>query len=181
MTSDSVAIKLVLFDVDGVLTDGRLYFDSAGEVIKSFHAKDGIAMAILRAHGIKVGVLSGKNSPALHRRCSELGLDIVLTGVQDKLPAFIKLLQDLGLERGQAAYVGDDVNDITVLSHVGLSYAPADAHPLVLSLVTEICKAHGGQGVAREVAEKVLIKMGLSLQDIYTAHFGIDKSIRFVQ
>ena len=104
-----------------------------------------------------------------------------MTGVQEKLSAFKNLLNEFGLHRSQSAYIGDDVNDITVMNHAGLSFSPADAHPIVRSLATEVCQAHGGQGVAREVAEKILLNMGLSLREIYSGHFGIGELVDFVQ
>ena len=142
--TETPLIKLVLFDVDGVLTDGTLHFDGNGEAVKSFNAKDGIAISLLRSHGIKVGVLSGRDSPALHRRCLELKFDIVLAGVQDKEPVFQNLLERLNVRPEEVAFVGDDVNDILVLNSVGHSYAPSDAHQMVLSTVGHICDSKGG-------------------------------------
>ena len=160
-------IRLVLFDVDGVLTDGSLHIGSDGEVVKSFNAKDGVAVALLRAHGIRSGIISGKASPALDYRARQLKLDLVVTGCHDKLSAYTDLKSDHGLADEQIVFVGDDVIDLPVIQQVGISYAPADAHSLVLRQASHITRASGGQGVAREVAEHLLLLGGLSLDAAY--------------
>ncbi|WP_353742442.1 HAD-IIIA family hydrolase [Pseudomonas fluorescens] len=160
-------IQLVLFDVDGVLTDGTLHIGAEGEVFKSFNAKDGVAVALLRAHGVRCGIISGKASPALDFRARQLKFDLVVTGCHDKLSAYVELKRDFGLEDGQVAFVGDDVIDLPVMQKVGISYAPADAHCLVLSQANHITRAVGGKGVAREVAEHLLLLGGLTLDAAY--------------
>jgi 3-deoxy-D-manno-octulosonate 8-phosphate phosphatase (KDO 8-P phosphatase) len=160
-------IRLVLFDVDGVLTDGTLHIGADGEVFKSFNAKDGVAVALLRAHGVRSGIVSGKASPALDYRARQLKFDLVVTGCHDKLSAYVELKRELGLEDGQVAFVGDDVIDMPVMQQVGISYAPADAHSLVLRHANYITRTIGGQGVAREVAEHLLLQGGLSLDVVY--------------
>lgn len=166
-TTYSGPIRLVLFDVDGVLTDGSLHIGADGEVIKSFNAKDGIAVALLRAHGIRSGIISGKASPALDYRARQLKLDIAVTGCHEKWSAYADIKQQLKLEDEQIAFVGDDVIDLPVMQQVGLSYAPADAHSLVLRQAKHVTRASGGQGVAREVAEHVLQLGGLDLDTAY--------------
>lgn len=161
------AVRLVLFDVDGVLTDGLLHVTADGEFMKSFHAHDGVAVALLRAHGIRMGILSGKHSGALTWRAAQLGVDVLVTGCDDKAVGYadIKVRQRLGDH--EIAYVGDDVNDLAVIERVGVSYAPADAHRLVRARVDHVVRRAGGRGVAREVAEHLLTGAGLSLDDAY--------------
>ncbi|MNZ36691.1 3-deoxy-D-manno-octulosonate 8-phosphate phosphatase KdsC [compost metagenome] len=160
-------IRLVLFDVDGVLTDGSLHIGTDGEIFKSFNAKDGVAVALLRAHGIRSGIISGKASPALDYRARQLKLDLAVTGCHDKLTAYADLKRELGLKDEQVVFVGDDVIDLPVMMQVGLSYAPADAHSLVLRQANHVTHASGGQGVAREVAEHLLQLGGLDLDAAY--------------
>ncbi|MDE1180428.1 HAD hydrolase family protein [Paraburkholderia sp.] len=160
-------IQLVLFDVDGVLTDGRLHMTGHGEFMKSFHAKDGVAIALLRAHGVRSGILSGKHSDALQYRAESLGMDVLSTGRHDKRVAYEQIKADQGLLDCQIAYVGDDINDLPVIDVVGLSYAPADAHALVRQQVDHVVGCVGGAGVARAVVEHLLLRSGLSIDDIY--------------
>jgi 3-deoxy-D-manno-octulosonate 8-phosphate phosphatase (KDO 8-P phosphatase) len=166
-TAYAGAIRLVLFDVDGVLTDGALHIGTDGEAFKCFNAKDGVAVALLRAHGIRCGVISGKASTALDYRTWQLKFDLAVTGCHDKLTAYAEIKRELALEDAQIAFVGDDVIDLPVMQRVGLSYAPADAHSLVLGLAGHVTRAKGGQGVAREVAEHLLMLGGLGLEVAY--------------
>ncbi len=161
-------VRLVLFDVDGVLTDGALHIGSEGEVFKNFNAKDGVAVALLRAHGIRSGIVSGKASAALDYRVRQLKLDLAVTGCHDKLSAYADLKRELGLNDEQIVFVGDDVIDLPVMRQVALSYAPADAHELVRRQVSHVTQARGGQGVAREAAEHLLRLGGLGLEDTYS-------------
>lgn len=160
-------IRLVLYDVDGVLTDGSLHIGAHGEEVKSFNAKDGVAVALLKAHGIRSGIISGKASAALDYRASQLKLDLAITGCNDKLTAYTNLKRELELSDEQIVFVGDDVIDLPVMMRVAFSYAPADAHELVLQQASKITCAKGGEGVAREVAEHLLRQGGLDLQAAY--------------
>lgn len=160
-------ISLLLLDVDGVLTDGQLHIGADGELFKSFNAKDGVAVALLRAHGIRTGIISGKSSPALDYRARQLRLDFVITGCHDKLTAYEKIKAEQQLNDSQIAFVGDDVIDLPVMQRCALSYAPADAHTLALQCATHVTASKGGQGVAREVAEHLLQLAGLSLAQAY--------------
>lgn len=164
----SLPFQLVLFDVDGVLTDGSLHIDSAGEVMKSFNVRDGLAVALLHAHGIKSGVLSGKKSAALDFRIKQLGFDAAVTGVLEKRAAYERIRSEFGLDESQIAYVGDDVVDLPLVGKVGRFYAPADAHPLVLRHADHVLSLCGGQGVAREAAEHILTSAGHDLEQIYS-------------
>ncbi|AKM04771.1 KdsC family phosphatase [Burkholderia pyrrocinia] len=161
------AVRLVLFDVDGVLTDGLLHVTADGEFMKSFHAHDGVAVALLRAHGIRSGILSGKHSGALTWRAAQLGVDVLVTGCDDKAAGYADIKARQRIDDREIAYVGDDVNDLAVIERVGVSYAPADAHQLVRARVDHVARTAGGRGVAREVAEHLLTGAGLSLDDTY--------------
>ena len=158
-------IKLVLFDVDGVLTDGTLHISGDGEQIKAFNVRDGIAISLLRAHGIRSGVLSGKTSKALDYRIKQLKFDLAITGQLEKLGAYSEIKAEQELADAQIAYVGDDVVDLPLSGLVGSFYAPADAHALVLSVASHT--VNGGRGVAREVAEHILLAGGLTLEEMY--------------
>ena len=163
----SGVIRLVLFDVDGVLTDGSLVFDDKGEALKTFNVRDGVAVALLHAHGIRSGVLSGRASGALDSRIRELGFDVALTGRLDKIEAFAAICGQEGLDGTQIAYVGDDVMDLPLAGRAGCFYAPRDAHPLVLERADHVLTSRGGHGAAREVAEHVLTSAGLSVEQVY--------------
>lgn len=160
-------IKLVLFDVDGVLTDGGLNIDGNGEQYKTFNVRDGLAVALLRVHGIRSGVLSGKASPSLDFRIQQLGMDVAITDRLEKREALAGICADLDIQESEIAYVGDDVVDLPLAGRVGRFYAPADAHPLVLAAADVVADAQGGRGVGREVAERVLAEGGVDLQQAY--------------
>ncbi|MFT4188376.1 MAG: HAD-IIIA family hydrolase [Aeromicrobium sp.] len=160
-------IRLVLFDVDGVLTDGTLYIGEHGEVHKGFNVRDGLSVALLRAHGIKSGIISGKSSAALDQRINQLGFDVAVTGQLEKTAAYARITQELSLEDSQVLFVGDDVVDLPLIGVVGQFYAPSDAHPLVLAKADHVVNAPGGRGVAREVAEHLLSSGGLSAEQAY--------------
>ncbi len=168
----ALGIRLVLFDVDGVLTDGSIYVGSDGEVLKSFNAKDGVAVALLQNHDIKVGVISGKSSDALDFRIKQLKFDYAITGCSDKLEALKEIMKSASLNLNQIAYVGDDIIDISVMKEVELSIAPSDAHELAIDCANHVTSAKGGDGVARESAEFILKKSGLSLEEMYSRMSG---------
>lgn len=149
-------LKLAIFDVDGVLTDGGLYFDGNGEMIKRFNVKDGVALKLLPQWGVDVAVITAKDSAPLRKRMSDLGIKHVYYGCHDKAAAFDDLMKTLKLEPEQVAYVGDDVIDLQVMPKIGVSLCPNDAH-ILLQRHCDIClRKAGGQGVAREVADLIL-------------------------
>lgn len=150
----------LLFDVDGVLTDGKLVYDAAGETLKLFHVKDGLGLKLAQRAGLRVGVLSGRRSPALQRRLEELGLDERILARSDKAHAFADFLDRRHLESHQVAFVGDDLLDLPVLRRCGLSFAPADAVPEVRQRVHRVLSRPGGKGAAREMVELVLRARG---------------------
>ncbi len=149
-------IRLILSDVDGVMTTGQLWFDAAGGEIKQFHVRDGMAVKIWQTAGMQFGIVSSRNSPAVTRRAAEIGVSHVLQGVDPKLPAVIELLGSLGVPPDQVAYIGDDLPDLPVMRHVGLSAAPADACDDVLAEVTWVMRTGGGCGAIRELVERLM-------------------------
>jgi 3-deoxy-D-manno-octulosonate 8-phosphate phosphatase (KDO 8-P phosphatase) len=162
-------IRLAIFDVDGVMTDGRLFFDDAGREYKSFHVRDGHGIKLLLQSGVEVAVISGRSSPNVAHRMASLGLRHVYLGQDDKLAAFETLCRDLGLAAEQVAHVGDDLIDLCLLSRVGLAVAVADAHPALLPHVHWQTAAGGGQGAAREVCDLILAAQN-RLQAVVAAH-----------
>ena len=153
-------IRLVIFDVDGVLTDGRLYLADDGNEFKAFHSRDGHGLKMLQNQGVAVAIISGRRSLAVERRMADLGINYVYMGVQDKLVAFQDLLQNQGLDAAQVAYVGDDVIDLPVMSRVGLAIAVQDADPFVKRHAHWQTPSPGGCGAAREVCELLLEALG---------------------
>jgi len=150
------AIRLLVLDVDGVLTDGRLYFGAHGEVLKVFHAHDGYGIVKLIASGLEVAVISGRRSSAVSARCRELGIARVTQGANDKLAAFERLRKSVGVAAGACACVGDDLPDVALFAVVGLSFAVADAHPLARRAAHHVTKLPGGRGAVREVCDRLL-------------------------
>jgi len=153
-------LRLMVFDVDGVLTDGRLWYGPRGEELKVFHARDGHGLKLLAECGVAAALLSGRRSLALAARAAELGLRHVLQGVADKRPAFERLLAELGIEPDAAGYMGDDLPDLPVLGHCGFACAPPGAHELARRRAHYVADAPAGAGAAREVCEYVLGAQG---------------------
>ena len=155
-------IRLVVLDVDGVLTDGSLIYGAAGEDRKRFSARDGLAIRLLLRAGIQVAVISGRSSEAVVARCSELGVrsELIVVGSEDK-PADLDRMQEL-LQLGDAdvAAMGDDLPDLPLLARAGFAACPADAAPEVIAACDLVCGADGGRGAVRELAEVVLKGQG---------------------
>jgi 3-deoxy-D-manno-octulosonate 8-phosphate phosphatase (KDO 8-P phosphatase) len=149
-------IKLILFDIDGVLTDGVVVVHADGTESKNFAIRDGIAMIWAQRAGIRVGFLSARNSPTTPHRAAQLGITLVYQGVLNKLASYEQILIDLALADEDVAYMGDDIVDLAVLKRVGLSSAPADAVSEVRSRVDVVTTSAGGRGAARELIELVL-------------------------
>ncbi|WP_110599519.1 KdsC family phosphatase [Salinicola lusitanus] len=171
-------IELVLFDVDGVLTDGTLLIGPEGEALKPFNVRDGVAIGLLRQHGIKSGVLSAKSSQPLLTRATQLGMDVIKIGFSRKLEAIQQIAEEQGIAAERIAFAGDDIIDIPVMREVAVAYAPADAHPLVLAAADHVMTTPGGRGVAREIAEDLLLARGLDLAGMYTHMLGDDDALR---
>jgi 3-deoxy-D-manno-octulosonate 8-phosphate phosphatase (KDO 8-P phosphatase) len=153
-------IKMLLMDVDGVLTDGTFERHGDSEV-KRFHSRDGIGMVLARKAGLKLGVISGRESAAVAHRAEELKLDFVRLGVGDKLAAFQQALEQEGLLAEQVAFMGDDLPDLPVLGRAGLSAAVSDAHAEVKARVHYVTRARGGFGAVRELVDQILTAQGL--------------------
>ena len=149
-------IKLVAFDVDGVFTDGRFYLSDAGIESKAFHTQDGYGIRKLLESGIAVAVISGRQSGAVEKRMSELGVAHVVQACRDKVAAFNEIASSLNLSSDQCAYVGDDVPDLPLLKHVGYAIAVANAVPALHELCDYSTTAAGGSGAVREVCELIL-------------------------
>ena len=147
---------MILFDVDGVLTDGRVIINSDGSESKTFAIRDGIAMVWAQRVGIKVGFLSARLSPTTPVRAAQLGVTLVYHGVSSKLATYERILADHNLRDGDVAYMGDDVVDLAVLARVGLAVAPGDCVAEVSSRAHWVTSAAGGSGAARELVERIL-------------------------
>jgi 3-deoxy-D-manno-octulosonate 8-phosphate phosphatase (KDO 8-P phosphatase) len=149
-------IRLLVLDVDGVMTDGRLIYGADGELGKSFHVRDGHGIKAARAAGIEVAVISGRASGAARRRCEELGIAHLFLGIEDKAATLAGLLSRLGLTAAQCACVGDDAPDVPLLRRAGFAVAVADAHPLARAAAHRRTRCPGGAGAVREVCDWLL-------------------------
>jgi 3-deoxy-D-manno-octulosonate 8-phosphate phosphatase (KDO 8-P phosphatase) len=149
-------VRLVILDVDGVLTDGRLYFGADGEALKVFDVRDGHGVRLLREAGLGVAVLSSRASPIVARRAAELDMTPVLQGERDKLAGLDRLLSTTGMAAQHCAYMGDDWPDLPVLAQVGFAAAVADASPQVRRAAHWVAPAPGGRGAVRALAEYLL-------------------------
>lgn len=161
-------IRLLVLDVDGVLTDGKLYFDQAGNEMKAFSTRDGFGIKALQRFGIPVALITGRSSSIVQRRAEELGIGLVYQGSMVKLDAFNHLLETTGLNEKQACYAGDDWIDIPVLDRAGLAVTVADADPLVKRRVHWVTENPGGRNAVREICHLILAARGLDkvlLQD----------------
>jgi 3-deoxy-D-manno-octulosonate 8-phosphate phosphatase (KDO 8-P phosphatase) len=153
-------IRLVLTDVDGVLTDGRIFLLPEGGEAKAFHVRDGLAVGLAHAAGLLTGVVTGRESAVVARRCAELGMAVVRQGSADKLATFRGILDELGLHSHEVAYIGDDINDLPVIRESGISAAPSDAPLEVRAEAFLITDAAGGRGAYREFVEAMLKARG---------------------
>ncbi|MFW6085778.1 MAG: KdsC family phosphatase [Myxococcota bacterium] len=154
-------IRLVILDVDGVMTDGTLWYGEHGEVLKPFHVRDGFGIKLLRRAGIDVAVISGRCCPPLRRRLDELPIDHVFLERDDKDTALSELLARTGVPTSSVAHVGDDVLDLPVMRRVGLGITVQDAHPAVRRFASWTTHAPGGRGAVREVADDLLEARGV--------------------
>ncbi len=153
-------LEWVLADVDGVLTDGGLYYDRRGHAMLRFDVRDGQGMKLAQQGGLKVGILSGRAPAALQHRATELGVDALLTGIHDKGAAFEAFLEQQGTVPRRVAFIGDDLPDLVVLGRCGLAFAPSDAVPEVRTVVHQVLTCRGGRGAVREMVEAILRARG---------------------
>jgi 3-deoxy-D-manno-octulosonate 8-phosphate phosphatase (KDO 8-P phosphatase) len=149
-------IKLVVFDVDGVLTDGSLFVGDDGQEYKAFHSRDGLGMKLLRKSGVEIGIITARTSEVVKHRMENLDIQHVYQGRLDKLPALEELIAKLGLSFEQTAYVGDDIVDLPTMRQVGLAIAVQDAHPLAKQHAHWQTPHGGGRGAARDVCELIM-------------------------
>jgi 3-deoxy-D-manno-octulosonate 8-phosphate phosphatase (KDO 8-P phosphatase) len=156
LAARAARIRLAVFDVDGVFTDGRLLFGPQGEALKVFHVRDGHGIKRLIGAGVGVAVISGRSSPIVAARMTELGVDEVHQGKDDKLPVLQAMLARRGVGSDECCYCGDDEPDLAPLRAVGLACAPADAHPAVRASANFVTHAAGGAGAVREVCDLLL-------------------------
>jgi len=160
-------VKMLVLDVDGVLTDNGVTHEGPGDGYKRFAVQDGLGVKLCQRAGIEVAILSGLNNAQARHRADELGITEFHGGYLHKLPVFEELLASKGLDASQAAYMGDDWLDAPVLDHAGLSMAPADAQPEILSRVSWVSRFHGGRGAVREAIRFLLMAQG-KLQGLFS-------------
>jgi len=149
-------IKLLLLDVDGILTDGRLYFSNSGEESKAFHSLDGHGIKMLKRAGIPVGIITGRESNIVSKRAADLGIDILYQGREDKIDVLSEITANEGITADVIAYAGDDLPDLPVLQAVGLSFSVPGGHPEVKEAVHAITTRSGGEGAVREITDFIL-------------------------
>ena len=149
-------VRLLLLDVDGVLTDGTVYLDDNGVEGKGFNIMDGLGLNLLRRNGIQVGIITGRDSNVVRVRAGELGIEHLVQGCKDKLAAATELAASLGLDLSQVAFAGDDLIDLRLLSHVGLALSVPNGAPEVRNLAHHVSAVPGGRGAVREMCELIL-------------------------
>lgn len=149
-------VRLLLLDVDGVLSDGRIVYDAHGTEIKTFDVKDGHGIKMLQKAGIAVGIISGRTSRVVNVRAKELGIDILYQGISDKSLPYNEITEQLGLRDEEIAYIGDDVVDLPILRRVGFAVATADAVDDIRPYVHYVTNRYGGRGAVREVCDLIL-------------------------
>lgn len=162
------AVRMIIFDVDGVLTDGSLFYDDRGEEYKAFNSRDGHGIKMLRASGVDTGIITGRTSNIVLHRARNLGIDHIFQGADDKLAAYGELLARVGLEPKQIAYMGDDVVDLPVMNRCGLAITVPDAPEEVKARCQLVTRAHAGRGAAREACELIM-----RAQDTWAAQLAL--------
>ena len=160
VSTKAADVKLVIFDVDGVLTNGGLFFGDSGEEYKMFNSKDGHGMKMLQDSGVHIAIITGRSSNVVTQRMINLGVEHVFQGVVDKNIAYQELKAQLGINDRNIAYMGDDVIDLPVMTKVGLSMAVADAHSVVIENADWTSQYKGGHGAAREACEMIMQAQG---------------------
>ncbi|MFZ2971003.1 MAG: HAD-IIIA family hydrolase [Ferribacterium limneticum] len=153
-------IKLVAFDIDGVMTDGGLHYTDDGHELKTFNVQDGLGVVLLRRAGIKVAIITGRTSNVVNCRAKDLGVEHVFHGVGDKGAVSGQLLEQLGLQWSELAFMGDDLIDLPAMTRCGLAIAPANARPVVKERAHMVTEAGGGKGAVREAIEFILAAQG---------------------
>lgn len=151
-------IKMLVMDVDGTLTDGKIYYGGDGEIFKAFNVRDGYRLIKCGEYGIVTAIITGRRSAIVEQRAKELRIAEVYQGVSDKLKVLKNLIEKYGIQFEQVAYIGDDVNDIDCMKACGFSACPADAMEEVKECVDYVCKNNGGHGAVREMIDKIICK-----------------------
>lgn len=159
-------IKWVFTDVDGTLTDGCVYYSPQGELLKKFSLRDGTGFFLLREAGVKIGIITGENSPIVEQRAKKLKVDKLILGGVPKVEKLKQFLDSEGLSFGNVAYIGDDLNDIKLIRHCGIGFAVGDADPRAKEFADIVVTHHGGDGAFREVAESLLNIMLIDIDKI---------------
>lgn len=154
-------IRMVLLDVDGVLTAGEIIYSDSGEQTKIFNVQDGVGIRLLQAAGIQVGIITGRKCEALRHRCENLGIDLVFDDIREKEKALEAISAATNTTLEAMAYVGDDLPDLPVMKRVGLAVAVGDAHEIIRQVADFTTRAHGGKGAVREISEVILKAQGL--------------------
>ena len=153
-------IKLLLCDVDGVLTDGSIIYNDKGQETKQFNVKDGFGIKLLMSAGIQLGIVTGRRSKALIHRCNDLGIRLIFDGISDKAGILDEIQQRTGISTDNIAFVGDDIPDLALMRRIGVPIAVADAHENVREYAEWVTSAPGGAGAIREVCEAILKSQG---------------------
>ena len=153
-------MRVAIFDVDGVLTDGALYYSDSSAEVKAFHVRDGQGLKMLQASGVETAIITSRTSQALAQRAHDLGIELLFQGVAEKLPACRALLQRLGLEPGAAACIGDDIADLPLLGYCGFAASVPEAPAVVRRAAHYVTELGGGRGAARELCELILYAQG---------------------
>jgi 3-deoxy-D-manno-octulosonate 8-phosphate phosphatase (KDO 8-P phosphatase) len=159
-TNRAANVKVMIFDVDGVLTDGSLTYAADGEITKTFYVLDGLGIQLLNKTGVATAIISARNSPIVVRRAHDLGIKHVYQGIHDKRIAFAKLMEETGATREQCGYIGDDVIDLPLLLQVGFAVTVPTGHPEVQERVHYVTKNPGGRGAVREVCDMLMRAQG---------------------
>jgi len=161
MASPLAQIKLLVLDVDGVLTDGRIIYTDSGEQIKQFSSRDGLGLRLLMDNGIQVGIITGRISGALTHRCRNLGIDLIFDGIFNKAEALNRMARKTGIDPTRMAFMGDDLIDLPAMARAGVAIAVADAADEVKARADIVTRAAGGHGAVREICDAILKAAGL--------------------
>ncbi len=161
MTTSLSQVKLLVLDVDGVLTDGRIIYTDSGEQIKQFTSRDGLGLRLLMDNGILVGIITGRISGALTHRCRNLGIDLIFDGIFNKAEALDRMARKTGIDPSAMAFMGDDLIDLPAMTRAGVAIAVADAVDEVKARADIVTRASGGHGAVREICDAILKAAGL--------------------
>ena len=160
LTRKLASIQMLALDVDGILTNGHVTYDSSGQELKSFNIKDGLGIKLLQKAGVKVAIITGRVSPMVERRSKELAIDYVIQGREDKSTALKELVETSGIALEQIAYAGDDLPDYSAISIAGIGITVADAHPEIMAIADWVTPLAGGCGAVRQMCDALLISNG---------------------